>query len=95
MLLPPPQMMLKPPAGLPKVPSSPPPGVTEMLLRLPGAPSTKRFEPWRTREVLACLSLPRLTSTKRMSVCTWLGTGSASRGSSRDCASDALAVPST
>src|SRR5690349_815299 len=72
LLLPPPQMMLKPPLALPKVPSRLPMGSTVKFPRLPGDPSTKVLEPRRTSEVLACLSLLRLTSTNRMSVCTWL-----------------------
>lgn len=76
--LPPPKIRLNPELPVPKVPPRPlPSALTLMSPRLPGAPSTQRLPPRRTNEVLACFSLLRLTSTKRISVCTWFGSSSA------------------
>ncbi|MNN30196.1 hypothetical protein D3C81_1438370 [compost metagenome] len=74
LLLPPPQTMLKPPLsrGIDGRMPLTWPGDTVTSGTVPGAPNRKLLEPVPKIEVLACFSLLRLTSTKRMSVCTWL-----------------------
>ncbi|MCY1404738.1 hypothetical protein D9M71_199540 [compost metagenome] len=97
LLLPPPQTMLKPPLSSGMRGAMPPtwPGVTVTRGTVPGAPNRKLLEPVPKMEVLASFSLLRLTSTKRMSVCTWLGGAERAASTSSSAVRSAVALPST
>src|SRR5476651_779508 len=97
LLLPPPQTMLKLLLFSGMAGTTPPtvPGDTVTPGTVPGEPNRKLPEPLPKIEVLASLSLVRLTSTKRISVCTWLGNSGSSDGGAAASVINAVALPRT
>ncbi|MNJ34041.1 hypothetical protein D3C77_287390 [compost metagenome] len=67
-----------------------------MVLKVvPGDPISELFEPLKNSRAPASLNLVRLTSTKRMSACTWLGKVGSWDGGSAVSAMSAVAAPLT